>query len=319
MMNLMKVLLLGAGKRVSLAKLLKESGINLGVEIEIVSYESSIDVPIADEATVFVGKRFSDVTCLSSIKELILREKVNMVLACHDAAVPLLPAISEFTFAPSCSAEMISTYSQKLLTSKFLRSFNIPVPPVAVSAPAIAKPNKGSASKGLCYLSTQSEFENFLLRQDANEFDLQSLMTGPEFSVDVYVPRSGGQVTISQRIRLEVAGGEVVRTRTVDEPAITEIVEKITAFPGNSGPMTIQLIWDEPSLAFYVMEINPRFGGGMPASILAGAPFLEIALSECLGREIPHSRSTVGVTVSRSFREHKSRDIDKTNWRNDAK
>jgi carbamoyl-phosphate synthase large subunit len=299
--------------------LLKATGEKMAIDIEILSLETSGDVPIADEAKVFVGGRFNDLNCLSELRKIVLTEEVNIVLACHDAAIQLLPEISDITFAPCCSAELISTYSQKRSTSKFLRASKIPVPLSPRSAPAIAKPNNGSASKGLCYLHTENEFQSFLLRSDVDEFDLQSLMTGPEFSVDVYVPRSGNYIPTSQRIRIEVSGGEVVKTKIVDEASITEIVAQITSIPGTYGPMTVQLIWDEPSERFYVMEVNPRFGGGMPASVLAGTPFLDIVVSDYLHREIPKSRSTVGVTVSRSFREHKSRDIDETHWRNGAK
>jgi hypothetical protein len=69
-MRTLKVLLLGAGKRVSLAKLLKATGEKMAIDIEILSLETSGDVPIADEAKVFVGGRFSDLNCLSELREI---------------------------------------------------------------------------------------------------------------------------------------------------------------------------------------------------------------------------------------------------------
>jgi HAD superfamily hydrolase (TIGR01549 family) len=64
------------------------------------------------------------------------------------------------------------------------------------------------------------------------------------------------------------------------------------------GPMTVQLIRDDEGTDWYI-EINPRFGGGAPLSMKAGARSAEAILKLMNGEEIEEHRIADGAIYSR--------------------
>ncbi len=64
------------------------------------------------------------------------------------------------------------------------------------------------------------------------------------------------------------------------------------------GPMTVQLIRDEKGVDWFI-EINPRFGGGSPLSMKAGARSAEAILKMLEGDEIGEYEISDGAIYSR--------------------
>lgn len=54
------ILMLGGGRRVSMAELLKESGKRLGAEVQVVGYELITKVPLASAGKVVQGLAWDD-------------------------------------------------------------------------------------------------------------------------------------------------------------------------------------------------------------------------------------------------------------------
>ena len=64
------------------------------------------------------------------------------------------------------------------------------------------------------------------------------------------------------------------------------------------GPMTVQLIRDNAGIDWYI-EINPRFGGGAPLSMKAGARSAEAILKLMDGEEVGEQKVADGAIYSR--------------------
>jgi carbamoyl-phosphate synthase large subunit len=86
------------------------------------------------------------------------------------------------------------------------------------------------------------------------------------------------------RQRLEVRSGEVSKGRIVKDAQIMDevahVIERLSAGP---GVVTLQLFRTKRNRV-KIIEINPRFGGGVPLSIKAGADFPRWILQELAGR-----------------------------------
>ncbi|MHC4155059.1 MAG: ATP-grasp domain-containing protein, partial [Planctomycetota bacterium] len=86
------------------------------------------------------------------------------------------------------------------------------------------------------------------------------------------------------RKRIQVRAGEVSKGKVVKHPIIMaqakKLVEKLGAGP---GVVTLQLFLTPRNKVKFI-EINPRFGGGAPLSIKAGANFPKWILQELLGK-----------------------------------
>src|ERR1700723_3991474 len=83
----MKVLLLAAGRRVSLAQRFIQHG------FDVVSYETEIECPIASVAHVVEGKSWSDPNIRQHIVETIEHYKPDLVLPLADKATAILSSI----------------------------------------------------------------------------------------------------------------------------------------------------------------------------------------------------------------------------------
>ena len=84
------------------------------------------------------------------------------------------------------------------------------------------------------------------------------------------------------RKRIEVRAGEVSKGQIVKHPAIMKQAAKLVeALGAGPGVITLQLFLTRDKKLKFI-EINPRFGGGAPLSIKAGANFPKWILQELL-------------------------------------
>jgi carbamoyl-phosphate synthase large subunit len=87
------------------------------------------------------------------------------------------------------------------------------------------------------------------------------------------------------RKRLEVRTGEVSKGLIVKDPAVMAVGRRVAEVLGACrGVVTVQCIVADGG-RIRVIEINPRFGGGAPLAIHAGADFPRWILEELLGRK----------------------------------
>jgi len=151
------------------------------------------------------------------------------------------------------------------------------------SWPCFVKPWDGYASRGNAVVRNRRELL-FFARRIPNPI-VQEFVNGTEHTCDVYVDSGLKVRCVVPRKRIEVRSGEVSKGQTAKNPLImkraAELVEKLGAGP---GVVTIQLfVTGRNSIKF--IEINPRFGGGVPLSIKAGADFPRWILQELVGRK----------------------------------
>ncbi len=93
---------------------------------------------------------------------------------------------------------------------------------------------------------------------------------------------------ITPRERIAVRAGEVLKTKiTQDDRMIAEMMTLVKDFKP-VGQITVQLIIDDTTGDDYYIEINPRFGGGAPLSIKAGADSAEAVLRMLSGEKLTY-------------------------------
>lgn len=76
---------------------------------------------------------------------------------------------------------------------------------------------------------------------------------------------------------MQVRAGEVLKTKICMDRIMIEESKKLCAAFKPCGPMTVQLIRDKDDVDWFI-EINPRYGGGAPLSMKAGARSAETVL-----------------------------------------
>lgn len=302
----MKIIFLGAGKRLSLLERFLEAGKLEQVDLELHSVESSDCVPIATVADIHVGPRFADPTFGEWLASLAVKVGADLVIPNMDSATVALAKARELVEASGAWAvvsdvRICEAMEDKQKAESWFVDQDLPVPG-RNRWPRIIKKRYGFASRGQVVVGDEAERIAFLKNRDAADYLEQDFIDGPEYTVDAYVARDGRFVAAMSRRRLNVSDGEVVESLSECRPRILELTERLFSINGWQGPLTAQFIEgiDGPVL----IEVNPRFGGGVTHSIHCGLNFPAWLLRERLGRLIPVSPSWVeGSFMTRCRRD----------------
>ncbi|MCH5326373.1 MAG: ATP-grasp domain-containing protein [Duncaniella sp.] len=304
-----RILFLGGAKRVSIARKFIDAGTRLGRKVSIFSYELSREVPIASLGQVIIGRRWSDPDLLADLHSHIKRLGIDIILPFVDPAIEVAGRYARTyndAWAPTVSPDLAETLFDKAAAAQLYVSHRIPVPgtftPDTPQFPLIAKPRRGSASKGITIINNSDELER-LTAPDQYLIE-KYIARREEYTVDAYITRSGSIICVSPRLRVEVLGGEVTRSVTVDDPALTRLATSIITSLRLIGPVTLQFIRDLTDSTLMLMEINPRLGGGVVCSVHAGADIPRYILEEYLGiTSQPLITVKPGIMICRYFDE----------------
>lgn len=313
MRKAVNILFLGGAKRVSMARMLKRAGGSLGLDVNLFSYELTMQVPIAAEASVITGLKWSDPALMDNLHETVTANRIDIILPFVDPAVEIAArycagdSVAE-CFTPGGDADMAAMMFDKIKADEIFRSHGFPLPlgPDELEAEAriIAKPRRGSASKGIRVLAP-ADYDAMAATDEASGYLFQEYVgKRREYTVDCYVSSRGRFVCAVPRERLEVQGGEVTSTVTVHDREMEVMSRRILDNLELRGPVTIQfmreILPDGSDGRLMLMEINPRLGGGAVCAVQAGAPLPEFILRDWMGEDMTECHSwRAGVMICR--------------------
>lgn len=280
--------MLGGARRVSMAEQLIRSGSRLGHEVKIISYELTSKVPIALMGEVIVGLKWSDPDVVSDIARVCREKEVSIILPFVDGAIEVAAkckAILPDIFIPVADPGLACIMFDKIKAAKAFEEAQLPIPLtyniLNAEMPAIAKPRHGSASRGI---KVFHNIDDLMRLENLHDYLVQQYIeNNREYTVDCYISQSGEVLATVPRLRIEIMGGEVTRTRTVKLPLLKQMSLDVISKFDFRGPVTLQFIENIDTGEFFLMEINPRFGGGVICSIFAGAPFTDFVIEESMG------------------------------------
>ena len=171
-----------------------------------------------------------------------------------------------------------------------------------VPGPWVVKPRAGRGSRGVQLLDSRSAVVQ-AMRADPSLI-AQTRLRGREFTADALVSRTGELLTVVPRWREETKAGISVKGSTFDSPTVTDVVAGALEAVGLTGPANVQgFVGDDGRPT--VVEINPRFSGGLPLTLAAGADVVSAYLTGIRqpGRQLQHLWFTPGVRMRRYFAE----------------
>jgi carbamoylphosphate synthase large subunit len=198
----------------------------------------------------------------------------------------------------------------KAAFARTLRAAGVPHPAttdtasalVEVPGPWVVKPRAGRGSRGVRLLDRRSEVVD-ALRTDESLI-AQTRLPGREFTADALVSRTGEILTVVPRWREETKAGISVKGTTFDSAAVTDVVARALEAVGVTGPANVQG-FVAPDGDATVLEINPRFSGGLPLTLAAGADVVSAYLTGIRepDRRLEHLWFTPGVSMRRYHAE----------------
>lgn len=315
----MKVLFTSVGRRVELIQEFRRAASELNIELIIIGADITSDAPalcFCDETQIVC--RIKDKNYIPQLLAICESNEVDCLIPTIDTDLLLL-AENKKRFEEIGAKVLISAVDKvrlcrdKNYTADYFVSLGLKSPlPVnsvgkfvqmmergEVSFPAFIKPKDGSSSVNAFRVDNLDDLK--LYADKIEDYIIQPYISGREYTIDIFCDYEGNPVYITPRERLAIRAGEVLKTRiTQDDTMISEML-KLVADYKPCGQITVQLIQDDKTGDNYYIEINPRFGGGAPLSIKAGANSAKAVLKMLKGERLPYQEKAArdGAIYSR--------------------
>jgi len=296
MAETLNILLTCVGRRVALLEAFRRAMANLGVKGRLYGADHSALAPgfhVADEGLLVPS--VSGPGYVEALLDLCKRHEIGLVVPLIDWELePLAAARARFAEIGArlviSSSKVVAVCRDKQRTFEFLKSKGFDTPEVIPHEkaadgpfPLFMKPRYGSSAKDVHYVPDREALA-FYMRGGGSACIVQEFVRGKEHTVDVYAGLDGVPRVAVPRRRLEVRGGEVSKARTVRHAEIIrQSLRLVEALEECRGVVTLQCFLT-PGGEIKFIEMNPRFGGGVPLAIRAGADFPLWLIEEHLGR-----------------------------------
>ena len=257
------------------------------------------------------------------------KHNVRLLISLNDLELPILAdnkhRFEEIgTIVVVSSPDVIDVCFDKLKTAQFIERIGLKAPMTFVNLneaedainkgklhfPVILKPRWGSGSIGIEVVEDIEELRmvyRLLLHKvkksilaTASQGDeyimIQQLIRGREYGLDIMNDLNGNHVAVSVKQKLAMRAGETDKAVTVSDAQLADIGRLIGEQLGHIGNLDCDIL--EENGAYYVLELNPRFGGGFPFSYEAGVN-LPFAMLKWVEGESVHPDILTPVTGKR--------------------
>jgi carbamoyl-phosphate synthase large subunit len=297
----LNVLITAASRRVPLVHAFRRAVDQLGGGAVVVTDVNPLSPAVYTADRAFRVSLATDPGYVDEILAVCRAAQVGLVVpTIDDELTPLALAASIFESAgvrlALSAADTTAICNDKYETCRVLTRNGVPAAtsflpgelPANPRFPLFIKPRFGRGSVGAYPIRDARELA-FFLNYVADPI-VQQHLDGPEFTVDMLCDFGGRPLSIVPRERVVVRAGVSDRGRTTRDPRLMALAESCASALPFAGPVNIQCrIVDGAPVVF---EINPRFSGGIPLTIQAGADFPHMLAQLALGRRVP---PTIGL------------------------
>lgn len=324
----MKIIFTSVGRRVELMQAFRKAAKEINTELTIIGTDIANTAPalvFCNQTRIVPKADTSDyIPFLLSICE---KEKIDCLIPTIDTDLISLAENKERfeaigTKVLISAADKVRLCSDKKYTADYFISLGLKTPLSVDSVvkyssgyPAFIKPKAGSSSIDAYKVMKKEDLITYANK--IGDYLIQPFISGREYTIDILCDYEGNPVYITPRERLAVRAGEVLKTQICQDNKMIEEMQMLIKDYKPCGQITVQLIREENTGDDYYIEINPRFGGGAPLSIKAGADSAEAVIRMLRGEKLEYREKEArdGAIYSRfdqsiCINEKLSRNID---------
>ncbi len=230
---------------------------------------------------------------IPALLELCQKEQIDTLLSFFDYDVYILSQhLDQFRaigVTPIIPSPQVCTIAfNKYLTALFLEANGLPTPKTYMSLkkamaalengdltfPVFVKPAFGYASKDLYRVYNLQDMITHFTNHKG--MIIQEFIKGVEYSYDLFNDLEGKLVTMVCKRKILMRSGETDKSETIYNTKMMEIGKRLAEVVGHVGPMDVDLMMQDGKP--YILELNPRFGGGYPNSYYAGANYVKLII-----------------------------------------
>lgn len=331
----MNILLTSTARRIDFVNYFHEALNETGIDGSVIVADPEDNAPSlqAGDKSYKVPHQ-TDSHFIESIFDICRENQIECLVPLNDWEVPQISAHKDElkrmgvkVFAPDLP--VVENVRDKGKYRELLESFDVKAPRSflrvedakrslqngEVSLPLIVKPRNGSASIGVeivhsiedmefayrhsVQMIKESPLKDATFQKPEDNVIIQEVVEGEKFSVDMFNDLEGNHLASFVRKQLAMRGGDVDRCITVNDPELNRIANRIGENLGHAGYMNADVYYDGEN--YYVIDINPRFGGGYSFTHEAGADVPAAIIAITAGKEIQDDwlRQKSGMELAR--------------------
>lgn len=331
----MNILFTCAGRRNYLINYFKKALKGTG---NVFAADMQLTAPaLVDADQAIIAPSIYDENYVDFIIKVANENNIKAIISLNDLELPILSA-NKMKFLEAkievivSSPDVINIAFDKWKTVKFLKENGLNTPTTFIELdkakeairkgglkyPLVVKPRWGSASIAVDFAQDEEELElvyklqtnklkkSILATASKEDIDkailIQEKIKGVEYGMDVLNDLRGKYYNSFVREKLSMRSGETDKAVSV----IDEKLSKIGAIIGENlkhiGNLDCDVFYDGKE--FYVLELNPRFGGGYPFSHEAGINTPAIYIDWLMGIDNieKHNNYKSGIAFSKCDR-----------------
>lgn len=310
-MNNINILILSAGRRVELVKCFKEAAKIININSNIITADISNNAPaIYFGDRNYIIPRIGQIRYIDEIISICKKEQIKLIVPTIDTELMILATNKDLIQSETGAKVLISDKRvieicrDKRSTNKFFEDngFGVPreindIEKNKYNFPLFIKPFDGSSSINAFKVNNKKELE-FFSEYIKNPI-IQECVEGTEYTIDAFIDFNGQPITIVPRERIATRSGEISKGKIVKDRELINEVKKVIEVLNPIGHITFQCMKTKDGIKF--IEINPRFGGGAPMSIKAGANSPLNLYKLLLGKELYYNEDYEDNMVALRF------------------
>jgi carbamoyl-phosphate synthase large subunit len=171
--------------------------------------------------------------------------------------------------------KIIENCQNKIKFSKYLKKFNILCPKIITkknikkNLPVIKKEVNGSASKNQEVIFKSSQINiNY-----EKKFFFQKFLKYQEYNLDILNDLNGNYLHSCAKKKLSIRSGETDKAEMINNKFFKNFAKKLSKALKHIGVVDVDFFYNKKK--FYVLDINPRLGGGYPFTHLYGYDYID--------------------------------------------
>lgn len=285
-----------AGRRVALLEAFRSAMDELGVAGELIATDTTITSSAFQKADRGLETpRVGSVDYIATLLDFVRKYGVGLLVPLTDLDLRVLSRHGDEFAEAGCTVmigdeAIVSLCRDKIRTNGLLeRAGLIPIRTLTLNDfraepfyPCFVKPERGSGGVGTAVIRDEKHLHTHV-GTFGERLIVQEYVPGQEFTIDVYRSRDGQVRCVVPRQRLVIRSGEVEKGITVKDDGLIESVVRLGSLLENLWGVYCCQCRRDPAGSPRFFEINPRFGGGVPLSIAAGANLPLYLIQEVLG------------------------------------
>lgn len=254
--------------------------------------DAVLDLCRAEAVDVILSAFDPDIQRLSGYRQMFINEGITPFLVTRE--------VSEVCFDKARTSRFLTQHSfSHPLTFDTAKAAGEAVDAAELRFPVFVKPRFGFGSSNLFVARTPKELDVFFNYQP--DMLIQERLEGDEFGLDILNDLNGNFVRAVVKRKVLMRSGETDQAEVVWSDPLHDLAMRLARTLGHVGPLDVDVISD--GLTHRILEMNPRFGGGYPASHMAGADFpsLMIQMAHGIDLDLPLAPVTTGTVMMKEL------------------